>query len=55
MNDNTVIETVTISNPTWNNVIVIPTPSTVFNKVVTTFPNASSAFYEIEIFGIGTE
>ncbi len=51
MNGSTVIETVPISNPTQD-ITVIPRPSTAFNKVVTTFPNAWTAFYEIEILGI---
>ncbi len=51
MNGSTVIETVPISNPTQD-ITVIPRPSTAFNKVVTTFPTAWAAFYEIEILGI---
>ncbi len=54
MNDNTVIETVTILNATQN-ITVTPNPSTAFNKVVTTFVNNYTAFYEIEILGAEAE
>ncbi len=47
----TVVETVTITNAT-KDIIVTPSPSTIFNKVVTTFSNPWSAFYEIEILGV---
>ncbi len=51
MNDTTVVQIDTIRNATQNT-IVIPSPSTVFNKVVTTFKVGNLAFYEIEIFGV---
>ncbi len=51
MNDTTVVQIDTIRNATQNT-IVVPSPSTVFNKVVTTFKAGSLAFYEIEIFGV---
>ncbi len=50
IDDTVVVETVTISDAT-KDITVIPDPSIVFNKVVTTFPNPSASFYEIEILG----
>ncbi len=52
MNNDTVVEIITIRNPTKNNITVTPSRLTVFNKVVTTFPLSPILFYEIEILAV---